>query len=105
MRHLSAEVGGTVTDLALIDTEAGLALDDKVPSAERGSAAPILHGLDRIVGRAGLGRGDLDLFVHGFAVGTNAFLMRSGVRVVVIVTEGSRAHQAQPADMARRRPA
>lgn len=90
MYYLSADVGGTFTDLVLIDTEAGRAHVDKVPSAERGSAASIVKGLDRIVARAGLERSDVDLFVHGFTVATNAFLMRNGARVVMILTKGFR---------------
>lgn len=90
MYYLSADVGGTFTDLVLIDTGAGRAHVDKVPSAERGSAASIVKGLDRIVGKAGLQRSNVDLFVHGFTVGTNAFLMRSGARVVMVTTRGFR---------------
>jgi N-methylhydantoinase A len=90
MYYLSADVGGTFTDLVLIDTDAGCAHVDKVPSAERGSAASIVKGLDRIVAKAGLQRSDVDLFVHGFTVGTNAFLMRTGARVVMVLTDGFR---------------
>ncbi|MBT3556579.1 MAG: hydantoinase/oxoprolinase family protein [Rhodospirillales bacterium] len=90
MYYLSADVGGTFTDLVLIDTNAGRAHVDKVPSAERGSAASIVKGLDRIVEKAGLERSHVDLFVHGFTVGTNAFLMRTGARVVMVLTDGFR---------------
>jgi len=41
-------------------------------------------------GQAGINPGDIDLFVHGFTVGTNAFLTRSGARAVLVVTEGFR---------------
>ncbi len=88
--YLSADVGGTFTDLVLIDSQTGAAHVDKLPSAERGSAASIVKGLDRIVDTAGLKRSDVDLFVHGFTVATNAFLMRSGARVAMILTRGFR---------------
>ncbi|MEO1190745.1 MAG: hydantoinase/oxoprolinase family protein [Pseudomonadota bacterium] len=90
MRYLAADVGGTFTDLVLLDAASGRLLVDKVPSAERGSAASIAQGMAQVLGTAGLGPQDLDLFVHGFTVATNAFLMRRGARVALLVTEGFR---------------
>lgn len=87
---LSADVGGTFTDLVLIDPDKGALIIDKVSSAERGSAAPIMQGISRILAKAGAGKEDIALFVHGFTVATNAFLMRTGSRVALIVTEGFR---------------
>ena len=40
--------------------------------------------------RAGLRPADIDLFVHGFTVGTNAFLTRNGAKVALVVTKGFR---------------
>jgi N-methylhydantoinase A len=63
---------------------------DKVTSQATGSAAGIAEGILRIVDAAGLTSADIDLFVHGFTVGTNAFLTRSGARVALVVTKGFR---------------
>lgn len=90
MRVLSADVGGTFTDLVLVDSVTGALTVAKVPSAERGSAAPVLRGIKRILSLAKLQPRDLDLFVHGFTVATNALLMRAGARAALIVTEGNR---------------
>lgn len=90
MRLLSADVGGTFTDLVLLDSEGGSFHVDKVPSAERGSPASIVRGIERILRKAGLAHSDLHLFVHGFTVATNALLTRSGARCAMIVTEGFR---------------
>ena len=90
MRFLSADVGGTFTDLVLIDSAKGQALIEKLPSGRRGSADAIATGIARIAGEAGLMPGDVDLFVHGFTVATNAFLTRKGARTVLLVTEGFR---------------
>ncbi len=92
MRYLAADVGGTFTDLVLVDGAAGVprVFIDKVPSQATGSAAGVEEGIRRIAGQAGIAPGEIDLFVHGFTVGTNAFLTRSGARAVLVVTEGFR---------------
>jgi N-methylhydantoinase A len=105
MRYLAADVGGTFTDLVLVDvdplTGAGRVHLDKVTSQATGSAGGVAEGITRIAGAAGLAPGDIDLFVHGFTVGTNAFLTRSGAKVALIVTRGFRdtlviANQSRP---------
>ncbi len=90
MIFLAADVGGTFTDLVLIDGAKGRTLIEKLPSGRRGSADAIATGIARIAGEAGLTPGDIDLFVHGFTVATNAFLTRKGARTVLLVTEGFR---------------
>lgn len=94
MRYLAADVGGTFTDLVLVDvdpaTGAGRVHLDKVSSEATGSAAGIAEGIKRIAAQAGLQPADIDLFVHGFTVGTNAFLTRNGARAAFVVTAGFR---------------
>ncbi|MBT6202288.1 MAG: hydantoinase/oxoprolinase family protein [Alphaproteobacteria bacterium] len=89
MRTLSADVGGTFTDLVLIDAEAGAVHLDKVPSTP-GRADAVLSGIRRLSDQAGIAPGEIDIFVHGFTVGTNAFLTRNGAKVAMAVTEGMR---------------
>lgn len=86
---LAADVGGTFTDLVLVDDKGRLFLD-KLPSAETGSGQGVLEGIARLTARAGIEPGDLDLFVHGFTVGTNAFLTRRGAKAALVVSEGFR---------------
>jgi N-methylhydantoinase A len=94
MRYLAADVGGTFTDLVLVDvdlvTGAGRVHLDKVSSEATGSAAGIAEGITRIAAKAGLQPGDLDLLVHGFTVGTNAFLTRNGAKAAFVATAGFR---------------
>ncbi len=88
MITLAADVGGTFTDLVLVDSDKGTVLVDKVPTGARGSAKGIATGIERIAARAGIGVSEIGLFVHGFTVATNAFLMRAGARALLITTEG-----------------
>jgi len=94
MRYLAADVGRTFTDLVLVDVDpasgAGRVQLDKVTSQATGSADGIADGITRIAAAAGLQPEDIDLFVHGFTVGTNAFLTRNGAKVALAVTKGFR---------------
>jgi N-methylhydantoinase A len=85
---VAADVGGTFTDLILVDSTRNLVLVDKVSSGARGTAGGIVDGLARITGRIGAQISEIDLFVHGFTVATNAFLMRTGARVALVTTKG-----------------
>ena len=85
---IGVDVGGTFTDLVLIDGRAGVHLD-KVPSTP-GRPDAVLDGIRRITGTAGVAASGVDLFVHGFTVATNAFLTRNGAKVAMAVTDGMR---------------
>lgn len=89
MVYLSADVGGTFTDLVLIDTESGRLSIDKVPTTP-GSATAISAGITRILAAQGRSISDVNIFVHGFTIATNAFLTRAGARVALITTAGFR---------------
>lgn len=90
MKYLAADVGGTFTDLVLYDGSTGRQYVDKVPSGRRGAAEPIAKGIKQIVAQAGLTTGDVDLFVHGFTVSTNALLMGTGAKAALVTTKGFR---------------
>lgn len=89
MHHLSADVGGTFTDLVLVNSETGEQHIDKVPSTP-GSAESVTTGIRRISRSAGINLADIDIFVHGFTVGTNAFLMRRGAKTALVVSRGTK---------------
>jgi len=90
MRYLAADVGGTFTDLVLLDGATGRQYVEKVPSGARGAAAPIAAGIRQIVAQAGLTPADVDLFVHGFTVSTNALLMGAGAQATLVTSVGAR---------------
>ena len=89
MRTLSADVGGTFTDLVLIDSETGKTYLDKIASTP-GRPDAIIDGIRRITSESNLLPRDIDLFVHGFTVATNAMITRKGARVAMVVTQGFR---------------
>lgn len=89
MLYLSSDVGGTFTDLILIDTESGSILVDKVPSSA-GDGGAIVLGIERLLKRAERPVGDLASFIHASTIATNAWLERKGADVALLVTKGFR---------------
>ena len=87
MIFLSADVGGTFTDLVIISDDK--VFFDKVPSTP-GSTEAVLNGINRITTKAGISKEEIGIFVHGFTVGTNAFLTRNGAAISLAVSEGFR---------------
>lgn len=78
---LGADIGGTFTDLVWWD---GTALQTaKLPSTPEAPERALLAGMDALGAR----RPDV-LLVHGSTVATNAFLERTGARVVLVTTAG-----------------
>lgn len=88
--RLGVDVGGTFTDLLLFDTSSGAFWRHKTPSTPHDSSEGILTGVTAICGKAGITPPDIDYFLHGTTVATNAVLEGKGARVGLVTTEGYR---------------
>ena len=82
---VGVDVGGTFTDLFLLDPAAGRFLTAKVPSHRGDEAQGFLHGLTALGVVAAV-----DAIVHGTTAGTNTLLERRGPKIGVIATRGFR---------------
>jgi N-methylhydantoinase A len=88
--RLGVDVGGTFTDLLLFNQATGAFWRHKTPSTPHDSSEGILVGVEVVCGKAGIGASDVEVFLHGTTVATNAMLEGKGARVGLIVTEGYR---------------
>ena len=88
--RLGVDVGGTFTDLLLLDAATGRFWRYKTPSTPADSSIGILHGVQAICADAGVDPAAIEIFLHGTTVATNAVLEGKGARVGLIVTEGYR---------------
>lgn len=88
--RLGVDVGGTFTDLLIIDEASGKAFRDKVPSTPHDPSEAVVAGARQLCAKAGIEPHDLDLFLHGTTVATNAVLEHKIAKVGLIVTEGYR---------------
>ena len=86
--RLGVDVGGTFTDLLLFNQASGAFWRHKTPSTPHDSSQGILNGLSAICSDAGITPADIDYFLHGTTVATNAILEGKGSRVGLIVTQG-----------------
>lgn len=80
------DVGGTFTDLILVDDQSGSVRISKVPSTLDNQAYGVLEALRR----TGIALEQVDSIVHGTTTTTNAVLERKLARVGLITTEGFR---------------
>ena len=85
-RRLGVDVGGTFTDLLLVDQASGAMRIAKVPSTPADQSEGFMAGLAALGDEAG----GFETVVHGTTVGTNAVLERKGVRCALITTRGFR---------------
>jgi N-methylhydantoinase A len=86
MRLAGIDVGGTFTDVILVDTDRGHVGIHKVPSTPDDPSRGLIDGVQGIDG----GVADLDFLVHGTTLATNALLEHQGASVGMITTRGYR---------------
>ena len=80
------DVGGTFTDAAVFDDAAGSLRYAKVPSTPADPARAVLDLLERL----GVDLGEVQRFIHGITIGTNAVLEGRGAEVWMLTTAGFR---------------
>jgi N-methylhydantoinase A len=92
-RHrLGVDVGGTHTDLVVLDTVTGELLVEKVASTPKNPALGVLNGVANFVAR-GIPAAEIAFFAHGTTITTNALLEMRGAKVGLLITKGYRAVQ------------
>ncbi len=88
--RLGVDVGGTFTDLLLLDPMGGKSYTAKVPSTPEDSSQGVLNGIERLCKTANINPEDITEVMHGTTVATNTVLTRSGARVGLVTTKGYR---------------
>lgn len=84
--RIGIDVGGTFTDLVMVDTETGLVRTAKTPSTPAQPDQAIIDGLNQL----GVSLRDVEYLAHGTTVGTNALITGQLPRTALIGTEGFR---------------
>ena len=92
--RLGVDVGGTFTDLFLVDDADDRQWRVKTPSTPADPSQGVLAGVARICAEAGIAPPSSRNVVHGTTVATNAVLECKGARVGLITTRGLRADPA-----------
>lgn len=86
--RLGADVGGTFTDLLLINDATGDSYTAKVPSTPHNPSIAVLNGIEKICQVSGVAPSDIRQVMHGTTVATNAILTRRGAKVGLVTSKG-----------------
>lgn len=86
--RLGVDVGGTFTDLLLINEATGQTHTAKVPSTPKDSSIGVLNGIARICEESGVDPQQISRVMHGTTVATNAVLTGKGAKVGLVTTQG-----------------
>lgn len=87
--RLGIDIGGTFTDLSLLNPEDGSLTAVKTPTVPDDPARGIINGL-ALLKEKEIHPSNIHYFVHGMTIGLNTLLQRKGARIALFVTEGFR---------------
>ena len=88
--RIGIDIGGTFTDVALLDEAGGRIGVAKVPTTPAEFAEGVVDGVQAALAGNGLRAGDIGLVAHATTVVTNAVLERKGARAATVSTRGFR---------------
>lgn len=88
--RLGVDVGGTFTDLLLVDEKSGNIHTAKVPSTPHDSSIGVLNGIEKVCKNAKIDPKAITHVMHGTTVATNTILEMSGAKVGLVTTKGYR---------------
>jgi N-methylhydantoinase A len=87
---LGVDIGGTFTDLALLDRDEKRVHVGKVLTNYADLARGVLDGVTDLVSKADVRPSQISRLVHGTTLATNALIQRKGARTALLVTKGFR---------------
>jgi len=88
--RIGVDIGGTFTDVALLDEATGRIGVTKVPSTTDDLTLGVLAALETAIGRYGIAAGEVALLSHATTVVTNAILEERGARAALVTSRGFR---------------
>jgi 5-oxoprolinase (ATP-hydrolysing) len=88
--RIGLDIGGTFTDLVLLDDLTGRLAWHKVLTTPRAPADGALRGLKELCARARVGLDRVGALIHATTLVTNALIERTGARTALLTTAGFR---------------
>src|ERR1043166_5775886 len=86
--HLAVDIGGTFTDVVLLDASGRTTVIEKVLTTAKEPAAGVMDGGRKALARAGVAARDVRYVIHGTTLVTNALIERKGAPTALITTSG-----------------
>src|SRR6476620_3658892 len=88
--RLGVDVGGTFTDVLLLEEGSGSTWRAKTASTPADQAVGVLNGIGQVCAAAGIELSEVAQVLHGTTVATNAILEGKGATVGLVTTKGFR---------------
>jgi N-methylhydantoinase A len=88
--RLGVDVGGTFTDVLLVEEGSGRTWRAKTGSTPADQSVGVLHGIGKACAEAGIDLAEVASVLHGTTVATNAILEGKGATVGLVTTKGFR---------------
>jgi N-methylhydantoinase A len=88
--RLGVDVGGTFTDVLLVEEASGATWRAKTASTPADQAVGVLNGIGKVCAEAGISLAEVSEVLHGTTVATNAILEGKGATVGLVTTKGFR---------------
>ena len=88
--RLGVDVGGTFTDVLLVEEGSGATWRAKTASTPSDQAVGVRNGIAKVCDEAGIALSDVAQVLHGTTVATNAILEGKGATVGLVTTKGFR---------------
>ena len=90
MYRIGIDVGGTFTDVTLLNSETGAYYTYKLSSTLHDQSEAIANGTKETLALYGVPVEQLEYFGHGTTVATNMIIERKGAKTALITTKGFR---------------
>jgi N-methylhydantoinase A/oxoprolinase/acetone carboxylase beta subunit len=87
---LAIDIGGTFTDLVLLDQGSGRLVVGKVLTSYPDPSQGVLIGVRELLAREEIAAGSITHIIHGTTLVTNTLIERKGARTALVTTEGFR---------------
>ena len=88
--RIGVDIGGTFTDVVMLDPRSGRLVNEKVLTTPDDPAEGVLNGVQRILSNEGTAPGDVQSIIHGTTLVANALIERKGARTALVTTKGFR---------------
>ena len=88
--RLGVDVGGTFTDVLLVEEASGATWRAKTASTPSDQAVGVRNGIAKVCDEAGIALSDVAQVLHGTTIATNAILEGKGATVGLVTTKGFR---------------
>ena len=104
MKRVGVDIGGTFTDVVVLDEDSGELQVTKVASTPERIADAAIAGLRQAADGFGVHRRNVRFVAHGSTIGTNTVIERRGAKTALITTKGFRdvlelGRVARPAEL------